>query len=66
MNVAVFLFGVLVLLLILVAFEVRAWLRDPEHYITTLSRKNPILRWLIELAILLALIWWPWHVETGL
>ena len=65
MTVPIFLFGVLGLGLVLAGLEFRAWREDPQHLITTLSAGHPALRWLIELALLLMALWWPWHVATG-
>lgn len=65
MTVPIFLFSVLGLGLVVAGLEFRAWLKDPQHLITTLSRQRPWLEALIESVFLLLLFWWPWHVATG-
>ena len=62
---AAFLITAGLLIVVIAALEVRAALFDPANLITYLSRRNVVLRLLIELVFVLGAIWWPLHVVSG-
>lgn len=61
MSTGIFLVTAGLLIVLVAAFEIRAWVIDPNHLITTLSKKYAPLRWLIESVFVLGAWWWLWH-----
>ena len=63
MSTGVFLVTAGLLIVLVAAFEIRAWAVDPNHLITTLSKKYAPLRWLIESVFVMGSVWWWFHTN---